>query len=261
MPPPRAASGLRPRSPACSDSSTTSTGRSCQRGYGPRHPQSQRVLAERLGVHPVSVQRNQPRAQARFAELLADPAHQEVSAHATELGQRLGPYVPADILDVELRRLGVDPSGQAAQLLLHVAGPYVDRGQWVENTSRQGATPKWRPSSMQFSYANLHHRRLPAACLDRPGHPPGNRPDLPRKSGGAATFRRCLGALDRRHHRLHRRSRPTRPWRPRNRRGHPRHDRLQSQHEPGHPQRDTVRGLTGSFAPAGAPGACAPGHH
>jgi hypothetical protein len=46
------------------------------------HPQSQRVLAERLGVNPVSVQRNQPRAQARFAELLADPAHQEVSAHA-----------------------------------------------------------------------------------------------------------------------------------------------------------------------------------
>jgi hypothetical protein len=36
------------------------------------HPQSQRVVAERLGVHPVSVQRNQPRAQARFAELLAD---------------------------------------------------------------------------------------------------------------------------------------------------------------------------------------------
>lgn len=99
------------------------------------HPQSQRVLAERLGVNPVSVQRNQPRAQARFAELLADPAHQEVSAHATELGRRLGPYLPADVLDVELRRLGVDPSGQAAQVLLHLAGPYVGRGQWVENTA------------------------------------------------------------------------------------------------------------------------------
>jgi len=81
------------------------------------------------------VQRNQPRAQARFAELLADPAHQEVSAHATELGRSLGPYLPADVLDVELRRLGVDPSGQAAQVLLHLAGPYVGRGQWVENTA------------------------------------------------------------------------------------------------------------------------------
>lgn len=104
------------------------------------HPQSQRVLAERLGVNPVSVQRNQPRAQARFAELLADPAHQEVSAHAIELGRRLGPYLPADVLDVELRRLGVDPSGQAAQVLLHLAGPYVDRGQWVENTATGGHT-------------------------------------------------------------------------------------------------------------------------
>jgi hypothetical protein len=99
------------------------------------HPQSQRVVADRLGVNPVSVQRNQPRAQARFAELLADPAHQEVSEHATELGRRLGPYLPGDVLDVELRRLGVDPSSQAAQLLLHLAGPYVDPGQWFENTA------------------------------------------------------------------------------------------------------------------------------
>ncbi len=56
------------------------------------HPQRRRLVAERLGVHPVSVQRNQPRAQARFAELLADPAHQEASEHAAELGGRLGPY-------------------------------------------------------------------------------------------------------------------------------------------------------------------------
>ena len=34
------------------------------RVWAPR-PQSQRVLAERLGVHPVSVQRNQTRAQTR----------------------------------------------------------------------------------------------------------------------------------------------------------------------------------------------------
>jgi hypothetical protein len=104
------------------------------------HPQSQRVVAERLGVHPVSVQRNQPRAQARFAELLADPAHQEVGEHAAELGRRLGPYLPADVLDVELRRLGVDPSTQTAQVLLHVAGPYLGRGQWVENTATGGHT-------------------------------------------------------------------------------------------------------------------------
>jgi hypothetical protein len=103
-------------------------------------PQSQRVVAERLGVNPVSVQRNQSRAQARFAELLADPAHQEVSERATELGRRLGPYLPGDVLDVELRRLGVAPSSQAAQLLLHLAGPYVARGQWFENTATRSHT-------------------------------------------------------------------------------------------------------------------------
>lgn len=102
------------------------------------HPQSQRVVAERIGVNPVSVQRNQPRAQARFAELLADPAHQEVSEHATELGRRLGPYLPGDVLDAELRGLGLDPSSQAAQLLLHLAGPYVAHGQWFENTANGG---------------------------------------------------------------------------------------------------------------------------
>jgi hypothetical protein len=37
-------------------------------------PVSQHVLAERLGVNPVSVSRNLPRARARFAELVTDPA-------------------------------------------------------------------------------------------------------------------------------------------------------------------------------------------
>ena len=109
------------------------------RVWAPR-PQSQRVLAERLGVHPVSVQRNQPRAQARFAELLADPAHREVGEHAAEIGRRLGPYLPANVVDVELRRLGIDPSSQSAQVLLHVAGPYMPRSQWVENTATGGHT-------------------------------------------------------------------------------------------------------------------------
>ena len=109
------------------------------RVWAPR-PQSQRVLAERLGVHPVSVQRNQTRAQARFAELLANPAHREVSEHAAEIGRRLGPYLPANVVDVELRRLDIDPSSQTAQVLLHVAGPYVPRGQWVENTATGGHT-------------------------------------------------------------------------------------------------------------------------
>lgn len=89
-------------------------------------------------MHPVSLQRNQSRAQARFAELLADPAHQEVGEHAAELGRRLGPYLPADVLDIELHRRGIKPSTQTAHVLLHVAGPYPRRGQWVENTVTRG---------------------------------------------------------------------------------------------------------------------------
>jgi hypothetical protein len=101
-------------------------------------PVSKRVVAERLGVHPVSVQRNLPRAQARFAELLADPAHQEIVELADEMRCRLGPYVPADVVGVELRRLGIEPSGQTVEVLLHVAGPYGQCGTWVENNAEGG---------------------------------------------------------------------------------------------------------------------------
>ena len=105
--------------------------------WAPR-PQSQRVVAERLGVNPVSVQRNQPRAQARFAELLVDPAHRAVGEHAARLRECLGPYLPVDVAATELRRLGIDPDTQAAHVLLYVAGPYVRRGDWIENTTAGG---------------------------------------------------------------------------------------------------------------------------
>lgn len=104
------------------------------------NPVPQRVLAERLGVNPVSVSRNLPRARARFAELLTDPAHHEVGEHAERVRQRLGPYLPVDVADFELRRLGIDPAGQAAAVLLHVAGPYGRRAGWLEDTSAPGGS-------------------------------------------------------------------------------------------------------------------------
>lgn len=58
-------------------------------------PQSLRTVAEPFGgVHTVSVSRNQPRAQARFVELLADRAHHEVSKYASALRGRVGPPMP-----------------------------------------------------------------------------------------------------------------------------------------------------------------------
>ena len=99
-------------------------------------PRPHREVAEQLDVSETSVGRNLPRARARLAELLADPAHREVSEHADELRGRLGPYLPAGVARVELRRLGIDPSSpHTAGTLLYVAGPYARRGQWLENTA------------------------------------------------------------------------------------------------------------------------------
>ncbi|WP_233213602.1 hypothetical protein [Mycobacterium hubeiense] len=101
-------------------------------------PQSLATVAERLGVHTVWIHRNQPRAEARFAELIAAPTHREVANHAAELSRRLGPYVPADTVAAELCRLDIDPASEAAQVLLYLAGPYVRRGGWLENTTSGG---------------------------------------------------------------------------------------------------------------------------
>ena len=101
----------------------------------PIEPRPTAEVAEILDVHPISVRRKIPRASARFDELLADPAHLEVAEHASELGSQLGPYVPVDVVDLELRRLGIAPDSQAARILLHVAGPYAASGQWVESTA------------------------------------------------------------------------------------------------------------------------------
>lgn len=100
-------------------------------------PQSTYVLAEQLGVASVRIQRNQPRAEARLSELLADPVHHEVGEYADVLRGRLGPYVPVGVVAAELGRLEVDLSAETAQVLLYLAG-YVRRGDWFENAKVSG---------------------------------------------------------------------------------------------------------------------------
>jgi hypothetical protein len=99
---------------------------------------SRAAVAEQLGVHLSWVERNQPRAQARYRDLLADPAHRDLADHAAELRRRLGVYLPSAALTSELCRLGVEASGEAASLLLHLAGPYTCDEQWCENTAAGG---------------------------------------------------------------------------------------------------------------------------
>jgi hypothetical protein len=100
--------------------------------------ESQRALAARLGVNIASIYRNQPRAQARLAELVAEPTHQEVRECASSLARGLGPYTTAAAVDTELNRLGVDVASESALVLLYLAGPYVRRGQWFENATTSG---------------------------------------------------------------------------------------------------------------------------
>ncbi|MCH9731477.1 MAG: winged helix-turn-helix domain-containing protein [Actinomycetia bacterium] len=104
----------------------------------PPNPQSWAEVTHRLSVPPVTVHRHLTRAQARFSELLADPTHNEVHQHAHRLRHRMGPYLPASVLEDELARMDVQPGTDTAAVLLHLAGPYVEHRGWMENTALGG---------------------------------------------------------------------------------------------------------------------------
>ncbi len=102
------------------------------------HPQTCRVTAAELGVAPVNVQRNQPRADRRFRELLADPAHGAVVDYAVQLRQRLGPLTRQHTAERALNDLGLDLATDAGQMLLHLAGPYCVKDAWLQDTAADG---------------------------------------------------------------------------------------------------------------------------
>lgn len=98
-------------------------------------PRSLTAVAEQLGLSPSSVQRIQPRALARFAELIADPVHFTIARWAAELGDSLGLYAPTRFVNDRLHRIGVDPESESARVLLYLAGPYTSRGGWFETSA------------------------------------------------------------------------------------------------------------------------------
>ena len=122
-------------------------------------PLPHRAVAQRCGVTLAAVQRNGPRAERRFAELLADPVHRAVREYAGQLAQRLGPFVLSDLVEVQLRGLRIEPLSQAAQILLYAAGPYIDCGEWTENTGAGGRGQIRRALDDVFS-------RQPAPCSE-----------------------------------------------------------------------------------------------
>jgi hypothetical protein len=95
--------------------------------------------AARLGMSQGSLPRALRRARARLAEVLADPAHQQVAAHAEQLGQRLGPYAAPAAVRAALQDLGLVPDSTEAGLLLHLAGPYAETDDaWLNNETLGG---------------------------------------------------------------------------------------------------------------------------
>lgn len=98
----------------------------------PLRPTPTREVARQLGVAPVNVQRNHPRAYRRFTDLLADPAHAAVTDYAHDLRRRLGPLTTERDARQALHGLGLDVNSAAGQMLLHLAGPYSPQGAWLE---------------------------------------------------------------------------------------------------------------------------------
>ncbi|WP_234904119.1 hypothetical protein [Mycolicibacterium frederiksbergense] len=102
-------------------------------------PMTRAAMAELLGVHPINLQRNYPRAAARFQGLLADPSHAAVRRHAAELRYRLGPLTQMSSAEAALADLDLALSDDTATMLLHLAGPYTPADHtWLEDASAGG---------------------------------------------------------------------------------------------------------------------------
>ncbi len=97
------------------------------------------ILASDLGTSTAALLRRLPRVDQRLAELLNDPLHAAVRDHAGRLAHELGSLAPEDLVVAALRGLRVDPAGEAARVLLYVAGPYQRRDDgWTENLGTGG---------------------------------------------------------------------------------------------------------------------------
>ncbi len=105
-----------------------------------RHPLTQLELASQLDVNGTWIYRNQPRAEARFAELCASPLHRQVFDYTTELHREIGPIAREHTITAALEKLGLSEDTEASDLLLYLAGQYKPAGAegWLENRSAAG---------------------------------------------------------------------------------------------------------------------------
>ena len=135
------------------------------------HPQTIPVTAGQLGVRPINVQRNQPRAYGRFRDLLADPAHAAVIGYAEDLRRQLGPLTRKHTAERALKDLGLDLATDAGQMLLHLAGPYSCKDTWLENTTAEGLATAGATLDAAFTQAGAPTTASLTLELDNLGIP------------------------------------------------------------------------------------------
>lgn len=152
------------------------------------HPQTTRVTAAELGVAPVNVQRNQPRADRRFRELLADPAHAAVIDYAEQLRQRLGPLTRQHTAERALNDLGLDLATDAGQMLLHLAGPYCYKDAWLQDITADGLATAGATVDAALTRAGAPTTDVLTAELDNLGIPPQTAIDFIESRPGLRRF-------------------------------------------------------------------------
>ncbi|WP_343709682.1 hypothetical protein [Mycobacterium sp.] len=105
-----------------------------------RHPLTRHALADQLGKNGTWIYRHQPRVEARFAELCANPLHRDLIGHAGQLRLRIGAVAREHTLTAALAEIGLDEESQAGRMLLYLAGPYQRAAAegWWENNSTGG---------------------------------------------------------------------------------------------------------------------------
>ena len=129
-------------------------------------------LASHLGVQPISIRRYQRRAQARLEELLTQPAHHTLVGQAAALRATLGPYTPHAAVTAELHRLDIPANDIAADLLLHLAGPYRRHHDWYNNTTVDGSAAASAAITTAFATDPAPPRETLLAALTGIGMPP-----------------------------------------------------------------------------------------
>lgn len=102
------------------------------------NPHTRAETAEPLGVRPINIQRNQPRAHQRFTDLLTEPPYAAITDCAEALRRHLGPLTCEQAARRALIEHGLDLSTDAGQMVLHLAGPYARKDGWLERAGSNG---------------------------------------------------------------------------------------------------------------------------